>query len=302
MDKAASQLKAWWQNHCAEDSVLKGLYQNKQAVSKPTFLLYPAHYCWIIVTAFPLNYLAMVQQSLCPLHLSDTLKNLPVEPGLAKANSFLRPLMQNENIPYSFIQMQLWLGRSSHCTATQQTRVSYGPAMLLSPFPYYNQGTCNGFLTCLPVYIWRQQLLFPPQPQGVLLAPLALSPLKWGEQRSWWLQNFSDEVVLFLKQVTNKANSCIRLIDKKEFGCYRLRVRAIEGAVGSVGGGWGEKLSSFHPNQTTSGRKQMWKKPQRGTAAAELTLQQIGESQSHRDDLHYKNKASNLRFGFMHTW
>lgn len=102
MDKAASQWNTWWQNH-TEDSVLKGLYQTKQAVSKPTFPLYPECYCWIIVTAFPQNYLPMLQQSFCLPQLSDTFKNMLVEPGLVRTTTFWRPLLQNENLPYSCI-------------------------------------------------------------------------------------------------------------------------------------------------------------------------------------------------------
>ena len=38
----------------------------------------------------------------------------------------------------------------------------------------------------------------------------------------------------------------------------------------------------------------MCKKPQRGTATAELTLQQIGEARTHRADPHPENKASEI--------
>lgn len=122
----------------------------KQSPSPPSFCT--QH---ITVTAFPQNYLPVLQQSLCLLQLSDVFKNLLVEPGLARATTFFRPLMQNENFPYSFIPMQLWRGRSSHCTATQHRGVLHGLAMLLSPFPYYSQETCKGFFTspCLHLKI-----------------------------------------------------------------------------------------------------------------------------------------------------
>lgn len=124
----------------------------------------------------------------------------------------MRPPTLNENFPYTFTQIQLWQGRSSHCTATQHRRISYGLPIVLSPSPYYYPGTRKGFLICLPVLYLQTTAPFPFPASGSA-AGLPCSLPRQEEASSGQhegvgkLQSSSNEAALFLQQITNKANN-----------------------------------------------------------------------------------------------
>lgn len=123
---------------------LRGCTKTSKQYPSPPFL------CTQNVTAELLLLLSLRTTCLCyskvfACHSSQThLKTCLWSQDWSELLRFGDHLLQNENLPYSWIQMQLWQGRSSHCTATQHKGVLYELAMLLSPFPYYNQGTCKG--------------------------------------------------------------------------------------------------------------------------------------------------------------